>query len=247
MQPGAMKTGSVSFSGHVAGLQVSDLRLQSEHPNINFFVCDISGDGLLDLKAELDDLYFEDWPVESVVQEAQQFMAILSLEFNCQIHRFHTTGVSLKKRGGSDMTHVVASHTLVWDSAEAKIRPSETSIENFRSRYHEFRHSTYPGIYAAAVKQQDPVTRFMFLYYIILMLSGDRQAEVDLQILRLAPDTPTSISPHQSNMQETIYTRLRNEIAHIRVGATIDSTSTEIADHVAGLGEIIRRLILESR
>ncbi len=86
----------------------------------------------------------------------------------------------------------------------------------------------------------------MFLYNIILTLSSDRQSEVDSNILSVATETPKTISPIKQNVQETVYTRLRNEIAHNRVGADFGTTSTEVSKWVPELGRIARQLVLRN-
>lgn len=240
-----MKTGSVSFSARAIGLQVTELLVESDHPNIESFVCTISEEGHLELQVELKNLYYEDWPNQRVILEAQQLVAILSLHYDCRILGFRLSGHSIEKNDGSKISSVLSSHVAIWDTAEATIRPDKNSIENFQSRCKELRHSPFPKIYSAALSQQDSVTRFMFFYNTILNLAGDRQDEVDRLILRIARDTPTSASPQRPSSCETIYTRLRNEIAHNREGATFDSTSSEISERVSRLGEITKRLILE--
>jgi hypothetical protein len=74
-------------------------------------------------------------------------------------------------------------------------------------------------------------------------LSGDKQAAVDDNILAVAPDTPTTTSPINRATDETVYTRLRNEIAHNRVGAEFAATSEEVRSWVHGLAKIIKELI----
>ena len=239
-----MNTGSVEYNANTSGLQIEEFSIISEHLNIQSLVCSISEDGLLKIRINLEEVYHEDWPHAEIIQEIRQFVAVLSFEFDCPIRSLREVGYSIKKNDGSGMSQVSSSFVALWDMVSDTLKPGNHAIENFRQRFQTLRHSSSARVYSSAIKQEDPIARFMFLYNIILTLSGDRQATVDYNILSVAPGTPQTASPINPAIQETAYTRLRNEIAHNRVDAEFDSTSREVNQCVSALGAITKQLVL---
>ena len=99
------------------------------------------------------------------------------------------------------------------------------------------------GLFRSALQATSPVEEFMLLYNLLLMLHNDSQADVDSFILREEPGVPTMPSPRNPGAMETVYTRLRNEVAHRRPGVKLENTRTEIAGRVAGLRARTKRAI----
>ena len=241
-----MHTGTVNFTAKTSGLKAEAFSVKSPHPNIVDLVCAISDEGRITLDVSLDEVFYEDWPVQEIVQEVQQFLDVLSFEFNCPISSVREYGFSLKQNDGSGMSHVSSSLVMMWDVVSETLVPGEQSIQRLKQRYSDFRQSAALRLYSSAIQQEDPVARFMFLYNIILTLSGDSQTAADNNILSVAPETAQTPSPINQNAQETIYTRLRNEIAHNRVGADYAATSSEVTQQVAVLGRITKQLVLNN-
>lgn len=239
-----MNTGSVQYRANTSGLQIDEFSVQSEHPNIQELVCSISEDGQLEVTANLEDIYYEDWPHAEVIQEILQFITVLSFEFDRPIQSLREAGFSIKKNDGSGMSTVSSSLVYLWDVVSETLKPGSHSIENFKHRFQTSRHFSAVRVYSSVIQQEDPMARFMFFYNIILTLNGDRQAKVDSNILSVAPDTPQTASPINSGAQETVYTRLRNEIAHKREGVEFESTSSEVNQWVSALGSITKQLVL---
>lgn len=78
----------------------------------------------------------------------------------------------------------------------------------------------YHSMFRFALSIDEPIVQFIILYMILLEKFKNRtnqssQSEVDKTILSIAPSTPMSKSPRNSNC-ETIYTKLRNQITHYR-------------------------------
>ena len=84
----------------------------------------------------------------------------------------------------------------------------------------------------------------MLLYWILLQLNNDKQQQVETQIKRFEPTVPRTPSP-KNNEPETIYTRLRNELAHSRDGVAPQKTWCEIQTQVGGLAEIVKKVLVE--
>jgi hypothetical protein len=104
--------------------------------------------------------------------------------------------------------------------------------------------------YRFALNQDDAVTRFMFLYNILLSLNGDKQKRVEGFIRSEMPGVQQSLSGNPElqakDVQETIYTRLRNEVSHVRKGTTPDKTKREIHDNVEPFRVLVERAISQA-
>ena len=84
----------------------------------------------------------------------------------------------------------------------------------------------------------------MHLYHILLMLFDDDQPKVDKFILDEDPNVPLTPDPRPNRKtKETIYTRLRNEFGHKRVGVNLDNTKAEMANRLGGLITLTKRAI----
>lgn len=102
------------------------------------------------------------------------------------------------------------------------------------------------GLFRSARQSMSPVEEFMHLYHILLMLSNDRQGNVDAFILREDPAVPQTPDPRPHKgpvVMETVYTRLRNELAHKRAGVNLDNTKAEMVNRLGGLIALTKRAI----
>lgn len=84
------------------------------------------------------------------------------------------------------------------------------------------------------LRQSDPVARFMHLYKILLTLQGGpkhTQGRVDAFIISQESGVQIIHNAHKS-CDETIYTRLRNEVGHEIPGTTPDSTRQGMEQHL---------------
>ena len=95
--------------------------------------------------------------------------------------------------------------------------------------------------YRFALAQSDLVSTFMLLYNILLSLNNDNQVNLDRYVVKVEKATLQSLSPHTGG-QETIYTKLRNEIAHNR-GEPPAETVKNIRENVAPFRKIVKKAI----
>ena len=95
--------------------------------------------------------------------------------------------------------------------------------------------------------QADPVARFMHLYKILLSLEGGpnhAQGPVDAFIVGQEPSVQTVFNQNpRVNRNETIYTRLRNEVGHEIPGTTPASTRQGMENHVDRLADHVKTAI----
>ncbi len=85
----------------------------------------------------------------------------------------------------------------------------------------------------------NPTLRFLSLYLLMLHKNGDRQAKVDEAILAVDPSV-ARFKRTERNSYETIFTKLRNEIAHKRQAANFSGTYKEIEKNVDRFENIVK-------
>jgi hypothetical protein len=107
---------------------------------------------------------------------------------------------------------------------------------------------TYYDLFYSALSLTDPIAKFMVLYLIVLSTFTDDQGKVDEFILsKQSGESGVPIfppyRPRRSGIPETIYTKLRNQVGHIRPGTTIQSTREEMEKNLGGLIRITRKII----
>lgn len=103
------------------------------------------------------------------------------------------------------------------------------------------------GLFRSARLSMSPAEEFMHLYNVLLMLFNDKQAAVDKFIVKEDPTVSQTQQPlkppGKAPVMETIYTRLRNELAHKRAGVNLDDTKIEMANRLVGLIALTKRAI----
>lgn len=98
------------------------------------------------------------------------------------------------------------------------------------------------GLFRSAMKTESAVERFLLLYHILLLFNNDHQPTVDAFIVAQDPKIVQTPSPH-SGKPETVYTRLRNELAHGRLSVNLENTKHEVESRWPGLMNLVREAI----
>jgi hypothetical protein len=101
------------------------------------------------------------------------------------------------------------------------------------------------GSYRLALQSRSPVEKFMHLYQLLLRFFGDDQPTVDDCIRSQDATVPQTPDPrlNRSHIMETVYTRLRNEFAHRRVGVDLHATKAEMEQRVEDLSSLTKHAI----
>jgi hypothetical protein len=100
------------------------------------------------------------------------------------------------------------------------------------------------GFFRSARHSMSPVEEFVHLYNILLMLCNDNQSDVDAFIRGEEPAVQQTEHPRKaSGTMETVYTRLRNELAHPRTAGSLDATKVEVANNLGRLVSLTKRAI----
>ncbi len=88
----------------------------------------------------------------------------------------------------------------------------------------------------------EPIGKYIALYQLLLGVCNDRQSELDQLILHFEPSTHQTPRP-KDGRPETLYTRIRNELAHARPSANPFSTYQEVTLHLARFEWIVKQII----
>lgn len=88
----------------------------------------------------------------------------------------------------------------------------------------------------------EPISKFISLYSLLSSIANDdKQREIDKKLLEVDPTIAIYQPP--GRQQETIYTRLRNELAHRREGSNIINNHHEITLHLPKFEWIVKELV----
>ena len=142
--------------------------------------------------------------------------------------------------GAVDMVQMVSAKT--WQKlSRARTKELKDLLER------GYPHSYNYDFFYFAIGLKEPISKFMCLYNIMLSLCNDRQKQVDKFIRDIQPGvelSPSPKKPKDEEERETVYTRLRNEIAHSRPGTTIQATRKEIEKNLDGFIRLTREIIV---
>lgn len=167
---------------------------------------------------------------------------ILSFTLNTKVTEMKVVGHGLTPRPGEGgIAHLLMPLPKV--SGTGKIGGFKLTADNIREiqdvflRMSSLKHKPLIRLFRYAIDANHPAVQFMILYLILYEIYK-MQSGVDRYILKVAPTTPQSPSPHNTKNLETIYTRLRNEITH-RTNARPEATMAEIISNLDDFKKIV--------
>ncbi|MCR9055570.1 MAG: hypothetical protein NXI26_27340 [bacterium] len=184
---------------------------------------------------------FADDDVELFNDLAIGVSASLSMQLNCSINGLRSSDQFLPHRDGSN-ARVVKTSQISWAVHGAQRSLSEVDLNTLTAHMSVSEPSlVYLSQYLFAKSQSNPVSRFTMLYNVGLQLNKDRQEDLDIAIKKYFPNCPTSKSPYTSQ-EETIFTRLRNELAHYR-SVPFAQTQSEIEASIRDFENTITKML----
>lgn len=206
--------------------------------------------GKLDLKYHEDHVYVKVNVNSEIFDEAKEFERVnklitkLSIITNTYISSERDVMVHYKYKQSNDL------ETNGYHGKAVRIRlftsPSNEQVENF---IQDNKYNVYYELYKQALISEDDVCRYMLFYNIIMNICDDNQHKTDNKIREICikNEIDPQILPYRpkgKNYTESLFTRLRNEIAHNRNSNYIQ-TVEEIESNVYTLGYIVRQVITE--
>jgi hypothetical protein len=205
------------------------------------------------------DIYSTEWqitfhfgPVRSIedVDEIgdaikNEIFDMIAFTLNTKITQIRLIGHGLTPRSGEGgIAHLLAPAFKCNASAKVECFPLSDElvkeVQDKLSRTLAPRYKALIGLFRQAISTEEPIVQFLILY-LILYDTFKTQSKVDKKILSHAPNTLQSVSPFNGK-DETIYTRLRNEITH-RPATSPEITRKEIMDNLDSFRTIVRGII----
>lgn len=107
------------------------------------------------------------------------------------------------------------------------------------------KYTIFYSMYRDALKS-DPISRFMFLYSLLGVITGvSIQEKIDKFILSEDPNVEMreSTKVSRKGKRETIYTFLRNQVGHMQKDSNISQIKQEIENYVSGLAKLVKKAI----
>ena len=89
---------------------------------------------------------------------------------------------------------------------------------------------------------EEPIGKFLSLYSLLSSLCEDRQAEIDKLIEGVDGNIGKCFSP-KTGKPETLFTRLRNELAHHRIGNSVMEDDRNVEIHLQRFEWIVKVII----
>ncbi len=157
---------------------------------------------------------------------------------NGELEEYQADGTSIK-------THIGILGEGIGISAIFRVSNLDQSLVKLLNSTENSNKTLFYKQFRFALQSEDHITRYMFCYNILLSLKHDKQKNVENFIKKELPNVPKSKRENQRNVndEETVYTRLRNEIAHIRSNTSFEETSKEIKARVNELEALVYKAI----
>ena len=191
------------------------------------------------------------------IQEVQQIGSairdnifdILSLELNTRISEVRLVNQGLTPKAGEGaITHPLAPRPQLTATCSSGDYPlSSTDIQNIQdalARTSSLKKRSLLRLFRIAIGADEPLVRFLILYLTLEILHNGSQIKIDKFIMRDSPNTSQTRDPRKEKkgVLETVYTRLRNEIAH-RDSFALDATGAEIGNCIDEFQKIVNEAV----
>jgi hypothetical protein len=240
-----MAIGTISWSAPIQGLDLPPIEIKGTDRAVSRIELRTDSKTRLAIICTLEDVFHEREAILVTHDIVEVLANRLTLEFSCQIGEARCDGYSFPTDQTGNRRVVGRDVFFAWAIAKATIRPSPDKLRALIPALEQppSLKDSYLGLYRFSSGQRDPVAKFMFLYNLLLLLAGDKQAEVDNRIRAVDPAVTVTPSPHKPNVTETLFTRLRNEVGHRRKNTDPRTTAREIEQNVAGFQEIVKQVV----
>lgn len=124
----------------------------------------------------------------------------------------------------------------------------ESNQENFRNyleNYRDNENNEFLHLYCFIITNNDnndPISRFILLYSLLELITNGTQKEIDKLILSIDSCVPKTISDCGKSSEETLFTRLRNEIMHPKDRKKkLTDVKEEMKNNVDWLQDIVKK------
>ena len=233
-------TGDIEYVVDTNELEPNHLVLEGIHDQIASVDITVRETQLI-MKFHTIDVFDED---EDNAMNNIAFRCFTSLahKYGCSFRNMRRGGSTLPKRDGT-LSTVIKTFGLSWniEAPKRSIKGDVSSLLEQSICTNEYDIQLIHQ-FVIARSELDNVSRFMFLYNLALQVHSDNQRTLDESILHIEPTCVVSPSP-RFNRDETIYTRLRNQVAHCRDNTNIETTRKEIDGVVNKFQEVVYEML----
>ena len=151
-------------------------------------------------------------------------------------------GITLPIDSSGKRYRSIAEHLILYDLQEASIQVGEPRTKSFRERLERSSlvENLYFSLYRFALSLKDSTAQYLALYSLLLNICEDNQRKVDDLVLRIQPGAQSTVTLSPRGIMETIFTRIRNEISHVRTGVIPQETREEIQNNLGAIRAITK-------
>lgn len=174
---------------------------------------------------------------------------IVSLVLNTRISEVRLVNKGLTPRAGEGaIMHLLAPPPQLTATCSSGDYPlSGTDIQNIQdalTRTSSLKKKSLLRLFRIAVGADEPLVQFLILYLTLEILHNGSQFKIDKFIMSDSPNTSQTPDPRKEKNEdlETVYTRLRNEIAH-RDSFALDTTGAEIRNCIDEFQKIVNEAV----
>lgn len=162
---------------------------------------------------------------------------------NALAYRTEKTFYNYEVADSSFAMHIRIGHSDVTGTIQVRHAFSEKDFEKAGKKIKNGKAKSYLfKLYRAALSHQDSFTRFMLLYGVIYQIF-QRQDAVDSFIRYKDPTVEQRTSTKNNNVQETIFTYLRNQVGHTQEDSDFEKVVEEMGVHVQRLSYFVKEAI----
>lgn len=241
-----MNKGVVSFQYSCVGINFENYRIEINSPPLLGF--EIKADGnLLKIDVEIVDIFDESTSYDLAYEAVCKLLDHICLMFLVKIGELHKISISLPQEDESDicLIHNIYHKSSI-EHVQLQYTPDTTCLDLLKMQIEDrwSNGSVLIRLFRNSMSQKDPVTRYLLLYNVLLLENSDKQKELDNCIVNI--DSNVERTLNYKDQLETIYTRLRNEIGHVRQGVESQKTIIEITEHLSKFTDIVKQVVLNS-
>jgi hypothetical protein len=179
---------------------------------------------------------------ESIL-EAEKFIYVFSVSADVKIFEFECLGYYQNEKLVK-FNQVFSNGIKVSVSGKITLTANEPLVTRIKNKMKAEYDFSSLQMYYDSVTIIEPIGRFISLYALLLYKFSDSQKKVDKAILKVNLTVSQFKSPLNSNIFETIFTKLRNELSHKRIGVNILKTHVEVKSNIERFEKIVKQLIL---
>jgi len=244
-----MYTGQVEYTAPVPGIILKPFEINHPHPSVSRVHIESASDSQIRISFFVSDVQSVNEASNLTQDIVSDILDKLSFLLGAPVGPSHLCGASVRKEietsDGSKLIDLQCTDSLAFDcriNIVNKLDQQSTKVIQDALEQKQMPGIRYFNRYRIALLNTDPVARFMELYKVFLSIFGDSQKQVDQFIQSAEPNVPVSPRPDKPHIKETVYTRLRNEIGHLRPNA-VPSTREEIKHWVSRLAGLAKKAI----